>query len=277
MKQYEVDGCGTGLILDPPDNRDVAFELDQVCSSVDSIPDEEGFENSDLTEHRIQYSTPTCVGFAWAHSVDLVESLANVPHSPPSVLGPHWWAREFGGTGNGNKVGGCRPRLFQMAVQKVGACDEEKWPFSEDDDRIIAKPDTVDVVMDRHKRSGGKYYFIVSTGVQRIVEIKATLSAPGKQKRPIQLAAAIGSSFVKAFRNGDEVAPFLQSGEAVAGYHMMCIDRYRMMQSGEIQLRIINSWPYQPYMWVPEESFHDDKTYTYIIYNGWKWLKRHLT
>lgn len=274
-RQYRVEGFGTGCIPNPVDDRDVCFSLDELCYDDSELPEAGGFDPDDLAEHLIQGGTPLCVLFAIAHAVQFVELLAGLPYRPISKLGPHWYVRKL--RGREKHVEGGHIRDGMRVMQKRGAEDESAWPFSENPLRIIKRPDNIACELSAHKRAGGTYKHIKTLDMEeRIAMMKAILAAHGKTKRPIIFGAGIGSSFARAWKAGHEAAPFVESEEAIRGYHAMVVIAYRVINS-VLHFLVLNSWSGRKCIWVPAWSFQAYDVFDLTVYDGWTELRKALS
>lgn len=204
---------GTGYIPDVPDSRDRDFDRLALASS--SLP----VAASLLPHHkqrRNQHYLSSCVGEKISIAMAICESVAGLPHDPPSSLFPYYYGRYNDG---GRPVfdNGSRPRWVLEAGRHLGICAERYWPF---DLSAVNRQPLPGAYMRANPRAGGEYVRCFDRGDALILAMRAAIAA----RLPVIGGAEVDQLYLLDVGPSTIGKP---DPYHIAGRHMKCWIAYR--------------------------------------------------
>jgi Papain family cysteine protease len=182
-----------------------------------------------------QESTSSCVAHAFSQALQTAERALGVQRERPSPLFIYFNARRMDAlssfivSDNGTYL-----RAAAQGLQKLGAPDEEYWPFSTGVIKVNRRPN-FEAYMRGHPRRGGEYRRIFANGSARVLAIKAALFS----LTPVAFGTNVAESFLDP--NGPSLIDLPHVNEPIAGGHAMCIVGWENTDVGTV-FEVCNSW-----------------------------------
>lgn len=193
-----------GYKPDPHDPRDLPFAARRVAAS--PVP-----ETSDVDIWNVlakdQLGTSSCVGNAVAGGVRRAFAFAGVDCPELSARATYRTCLNLDGS---SEDGGTFLRSGVRAVQKLGACSERVFPFSEDG---ILNPLSVDAIQDAADRGGLRGYYRIASG-----DVDGVARALGAG-----FPVVAGWDVSQAFASGDGRGVIEAQTGPIAGGHALCL------------------------------------------------------
>jgi C1A family cysteine protease len=182
-----------------------------------------------------QQDTSSCVAHAFSQALQTAERAVGIQRERPSPLFIYFNARRMDSL-NSFIVSddGTYLRSAATMLQKLGAPDEDYWPFSTSMLKVNRRPG-FEAYMRAHPRRGGEYRRVYQTGAARVLAIKSALFA----KTPVTFGTNVAESFMDA--NGPSIIDVPHSGEPIAGGHAMCMVGWEDTANGTL-FEVANSW-----------------------------------
>jgi len=209
-----------------------------------------------------QGATNSCVGNAVAGAIGILETRAGIEYIPMSRLYLYYNARARHSsniTDTGTYIKEC-----VWGMSRAGVPNESIWPFARS--KVNKRP-SWNSYMKAYGRKDAEYYFIFSTGEQRINEIKTALV----NNYPIVFGTGIGAEFYDL--NNDAI---VDTPTEKLGGHAMVIIGYIDTPDGTLY-EILNSWGSDWGLggrcYFTEDYIRWLRTRDFTIIKGWKWLR----
>ncbi len=110
---------------------------------------------------------------------------------------------------------GSFPRLAMRAVQKLGFCDEDLFPYS-DDAKAINEPPPPTAFQGAYDQSNFRYYRVASTGTARVAEVARALA----QGKPVLFGMFVDTDFMA---NVGQTLTRINAADPDGGGHMLAV------------------------------------------------------
>lgn len=230
-----------GYRQDRPDPRDIPAERLLGAGASTVTP-------ASMAKFRVgmldQRHASSCVAFALTRAIDMAlraeaarqgAAVTDLPMGAPGFV--YFNARQAevvdakGAGRNPPLIGdvGSYPRLAMRAIQKLGFCPWDAYPYEEALANINAPP-PAHAYRNAFDQSGLKYYRISSTGIARVAEVARALSL-GK---PVIFGMFVDTAFM---RNRGERIATVDANDPNGGGHMMTV-----IEVTESEVVVDNSW-----------------------------------
>lgn len=175
----------------------------------------------------------SCVGHAWEGAI-LIESrkmgMTGALADLQSILFGYFNSRAEHGDQWADS--GTYLRTYAYARKRQGNCSSKLWTYNET--KVNQRPPTAVYQRAYAMRGIRGFYRIFDEGAARIDAIMAALDA----RHPVVFGMQVDYSFLNVA--GPEVVG-VPSG-VIAGGHAMAIVGYRVLDSGAVQFKVLNSW-----------------------------------
>lgn len=221
---------GLGYRQDEPDERDFPAERLLGVGASTVVP-------ASMARFRVgtleQRHAGSCVAFALTRAIDMAlraeaerRGAANPTDLPLGAPGFVYFnarqqevvdAKNAGRPAPPIEDRGSYPRLAMRAVQKLGFCADEAYPYAEALEHINAPP-PAHAYRFAFDQSGLKYYRVSSTGIARVAEVARAL-AHGK---PAIFGMFVDDAFMR--NRGDRITSVNQSDPDGGGHMMTVLD-----------------------------------------------------
>lgn len=223
-----------------------------------------------------QGRTSSCVAQSVAAAIEILERRAARQHpdfsltGTPSRLFMYSNSRYIHAGGPAIFDTGTYLRTLVKGVARLGAPDENLWPFSTSPFTVNRRPAFV-AYMRGHGRKGGQYFRILDTGSERVKAIQAAL----QEGYPVCFGTQVTNDFLKS--DGPHVVPRPSTSAKFAGGHAMCILGFEKRPGGLV-FEVRNSWGKrwrdQGHGWLTEDYIRWPRSSDFQIIKGWDRLRR---
>lgn len=237
---------------DLPDKRDFYYKKLARKEKLQILPKKIDHRESKLLPPVYdQTTTSSCTAQGIAGSIHYVRLKQKLSEINPSRLFIYWCERDA--EGDTQQDDGAIIRDGIKAVNKVGYCKEELWPF--DPNILLKKPDQK-CYDDAKRHKSLSYYRIDNT---KIRDLKNCLA----QGYPIVFGSTLYASFQDADTNGG-IVPMPKKDEDILGGHCMVLIGY---DDDKKVFIIRNSWGdsvgdkgyyYMPFDYITDDDLSND-------------------
>lgn len=232
---------GLGYRQDAPDERDFSAERLLGIGAATVVP-------ASMARLRVgtleQAGAGSCVAFALTRAIDMAlraeaerrgANSVDLPLGAPGFVYFNARQQEVVEAKNAGRSPppiqdqGSYPRLAMRAVQRLGFCPDEAYPYLEALHHINAAP-PAHAYRHAFDQSGLKYYRISATGIARVAEVARALSL-GK---PVIFGMFVDAAFM---RNRGERIATVNTNDPNGGGHMMAV-----LEVTESEVVVDNWW-----------------------------------
>lgn len=219
---------GLGYRQDEPDERDFPAERILGAGSASIVPASMARFRSGTLEQR---GASSCVAFALTRAIDMAlraeaerrgaPNPTDLPLGAPGFVYFNARQQEVVDAKNAGRPApaiedrGSYPRLAMRAVQKLGFCADESYPYVEALERINSPPPP-HAYRFAFDQSGFKYYRVSSAGIARVAEVARALT----QGKPVIFGMFVDTAFI---RNRGERITGVNQNDPNGGGHMMAV------------------------------------------------------